>query len=267
MELQQLLLLCVSAAAERLPSSSSSSSSSSDLLAQPDPSDLFLLPAGQHEDLEVVACSPANEMDMMALDGEHVWHADFNQGKGVVTMPHFLVHPEFTGFYERAVKREKFCKDILKILRLGMKDIPDPLDPPSVLLFSAHHAVLGEKNVLVCHVSGFCPAPVRVSWLKNGQDVTASSSLSVPLPSRTSSFTQISRLDSVLQLGDVYSCSVDHPALRRPLTRTWELQVEAPPGPGAGPAVLCAVGVMVGLLGAAAGAFFMVKGKQLIGPS
>uniref|UniRef100_A0A3B3V6F1 RLA class II histocompatibility antigen, DP alpha-1 chain-like n=2 Tax=Poecilia latipinna TaxID=48699 RepID=A0A3B3V6F1_9TELE len=260
MELLLLLLLCVSAAAERLPSSSS-------LVTQPGPSDPVLLPPVQHEDLEVVACSPANEMDMMALDGEHVWHADFVQGKGVVTMPHFLVHPEFPGFYERAVEREKFCKDNLKALRLEMKDIPDPLDPPLSLLYPAHHAVLGEENVLVCHVSGFCPAPVQVYWMKNGQEVTAASSLSVPLPSRSSTFTQISRLNIVVQFGDVYSCSVDHPALRKPLTRTWEFQVEVPPGPGSGPAVLCAVGVMVGLLGAAAGAFFMVKGKQLIGPS
>uniref|UniRef100_A0A3B3TQA9 RLA class II histocompatibility antigen, DP alpha-1 chain-like n=1 Tax=Poecilia latipinna TaxID=48699 RepID=A0A3B3TQA9_9TELE len=237
------------------------------LVTQPGPSDPVLLPPVQHEDLEVVACSPANEMDMMALDGEHVWHADFVQGKGVVTMPHFLVHPEFPGFYERAVEREKFCKDNLKALRLEMKDIPDPLDPPLSLLYPAHHAVLGEENVLVCHVSGFCPAPVQVYWMKNGQEVTAASSLSVPLPSRSSTFTQISRLNIVVQFGDVYSCSVDHPALRKPLTRTWEFQVEVPPGPGSGPAVLCAVGVMVGLLGAAAGAFFMVKGKQLIGPS
>ncbi|KAM4713929.1 H-2 class II histocompatibility antigen, E-D alpha chain-like [Anableps anableps] len=218
----------------------------------------------QHDDLEVVACSPNNEMDMMTLDDEHVWHADFIQETGVVTMPDFVVHPDFTGFYERAVEREKFCKDNLKTLRLEMKDIPDPLDPPTSLIYTAHNVVLGEKNTLICHVSGFCPAPVKVIWIKNGEQVTEGTSISVPFPSKDHTFTQISRLDFTPQLGDIYSCSVDHSSLKKPQSRSWGFEVETS-RPSAGPAVLCGIGVTVGLLGGAVGAFFIVKARNLIG--
>uniref|UniRef100_A0A3B5M1V1 Ig-like domain-containing protein n=1 Tax=Xiphophorus couchianus TaxID=32473 RepID=A0A3B5M1V1_9TELE len=198
----------------------------------------------QHDSFRVIGCSDTDGLDMMTLDGEEVC---------------------FSGLYEQSVGQQQLCKNNLKIIRTGLKDIPDPLvkhfDPPTSLLYTANIVELGEKNILVCHVSGFYPAPVNVSWTKNGQKVTEGTSINVPFPNQDNTFTQISRLQFVPQLGDIYSCSVEHLALEEPLTRIWDVEVRVPQ-PGAGPAVFCGVGLIVGLLGVAVGTFFLIRGRE-----
>ncbi|XP_032437848.1 mamu class II histocompatibility antigen, DR alpha chain-like [Xiphophorus hellerii] len=215
----------------------------------------------QHDSFRVIGCSDTDGLDMMTLDGEELWHAYFIQETGVDTLPDFVSHPSFSGLYEQSVGQQQLCKNNLKIIRTGLKDIPDPLDPPTSLLYTANIVELGEKNILVCHVSGFYPAPVNVSWTRNGQKVTEGTSINVPFPSKDSTFTQISRLQFVPQLGDIYSCSVEHLALEEPLTRIWDVEVRVPQ-PGAGPAVFCGVGLILGLLGVAVGTFFLIRGRE-----
>ncbi|XP_054912052.1 LOW QUALITY PROTEIN: mamu class II histocompatibility antigen, DR alpha chain-like [Poeciliopsis prolifica] len=208
----------------------------------------------QHDSFRVIACSDTDGFNMMTLDGEEAWHADFIHETGVDTLPDF-VSSKFS------VGQQQVCKSNLKIIRIGLKDIPDPLDPPTSLLYTANVVELGEKNILVCHVSGFYPAPVNVSWTRNGDKVTEGTSINVPFPNEDNTFTQISRLHFVPQLGDIYSCSVEHLALKEPLTRIWDVEVQVAP-PGVGPAVFCGVGLIVGLLGVAVGTFFLVRGTE-----
>uniref|UniRef100_A0A3B5M1W1 Ig-like domain-containing protein n=1 Tax=Xiphophorus couchianus TaxID=32473 RepID=A0A3B5M1W1_9TELE len=202
----------------------------------------------QHDSFRVIGCSDTDGLDMMTLDGEEE------------LIP---CHPSFSGLYEQSVGQQQLCKNNLKIIRTGLKDIPDPLgeERSTLLLYTANIVELGEKNILVCHVSGFYPAPVNVSWTKNGQKVTEGTSINVPFPNQDNTFTQISRLQFVPQLGDIYSCSVEHLALEEPLTRIWDVEVRVPQ-PGAGPAVFCGVGLIVGLLGVAVGTFFLIRGRE-----
>ncbi|KAI9527162.1 hypothetical protein NQZ68_032742 [Dissostichus eleginoides] len=133
-------------------------------------------------------------------------------------------------------------------------------DPPSTpLLYTKQEVEMGEGNVLVCHVTGFYPAPVSFFWTKNGENVTEGTSFPVPFLSKEGSFSQFSRLEFTPQLGDIYSCGVQHLALDQPLTTFWEEQGSQP---GVGPAVFCALGLTVGLLGVAAGTFFLIKGNE-----
>ncbi|PWA19195.1 hypothetical protein CCH79_00019741, partial [Gambusia affinis] len=67
---------------------------------------------------------------------------------------------------------------------------------------------------------------------------------------KDSTFTQISRLNFVPQIGDIYSCSVEHLALKEPQTRTWDVETNSPQS-GPGPAIFCGVGLTIGLLGVA----------------
>ncbi|XP_016520752.1 mamu class II histocompatibility antigen, DR alpha chain-like isoform X1 [Poecilia formosa] len=248
------VLLCVSAEGKSLTSSSR--------LITETLNSVSALLSVQHDSFRVLACSDTDGLNMITLDGEEAWHADFIQETGVDTLPDFVSHPSFSGIYEQSVGQLQVCKNNLKIIRIGLKDIPDPLDPPTSLLYTTNKVELGEKNILVCHVSGFYPAPVNVSWTRNGQKVTEGTSINIPFPNEDFTFTQISRLQFVPQLGDIYSCSVEHPALKEPLTRIWDVDV---PQPGAGPAVFCAVGLIVGLLGVAVGTFFLIRGTELIG--
>uniref|UniRef100_A0A3P9DQQ9 Ig-like domain-containing protein n=1 Tax=Maylandia zebra TaxID=106582 RepID=A0A3P9DQQ9_9CICH len=72
---------------------------------------------------------------------------------------------------------------------------------------------LGVQNTLICHVTGFYPAPVNITWNKNEQKVTEGTSTSVPFPNKDGSFKQTSRLEFIPKQGDVYSCTVEHSVL------------------------------------------------------
>ncbi|MEQ2179298.1 hypothetical protein GOODEAATRI_023305, partial [Goodea atripinnis] len=196
-----------------------------------------------HEDLRINGCSDSDGESMYALDAEEMWVADFKKGEGVYPLPPFIVPFSYQeGTYETAVANQQVCRSNLQIRRKAMKDIPLERGPPGVgsglqhvnrsevkdfppstpMLYTRDEVELGEKNILICHVSGFYPAPVNVSWTKNEQKVTEGTSINVPFPSKDSTFTQISRLDFIPQLGDVYSCSVEHPALTEPHTKIFD---------------------------------------------
>ncbi|XP_030580677.1 HLA class II histocompatibility antigen, DP alpha 1 chain-like isoform X1 [Archocentrus centrarchus] len=133
--------------------------------------------------------------------------------------------------------------------------------PSAVMIYTRDEVEVGEKNTLICHVTGFYPAPVNVSWTKNGEKVTEGTSINVPYINKDGSFTQISRLQFTPQLGDIYSCAVEHLALTQPITKIYEVEASQS-APGVGPAVFCGVGLTVGLLGVAAGTFFLIKGNE-----
>ncbi|XP_034005845.1 RLA class II histocompatibility antigen, DP alpha-1 chain-like [Trematomus bernacchii] len=211
-----------------------------------------------HEDLQFIGCSDSDGEFMQALDAEELWHADFKAGEIVDDQPSFVEH--VVGSYEAAQGNLQICRANLGTHRNIYKNASLEKDPPSTpLLYTKQEVEMGEGNVLVCHVTGFYPAPVSFFWTKNGENVTEGTSINVPFLSKEGSFSQFSRLEFTPQLGDVYSCGVQHLALDQPLTTFWEEQGSQP---GVGPAVFCALGLTVGLLGVAAGTFFLIKGNE-----
>nr|XP_046236731.1 HLA class II histocompatibility antigen, DP alpha 1 chain-like [Scatophagus argus] len=214
-----------------------------------------------HEDLAINGCSASDGEVMYSLDGEEKWYADFINKRGVEPQPSFIDHMSYReGTYEQAVANQQICRQNLKVDLEAYKNPPLELDPPSSpMIYTKDYVEVGQKNVLICHVTGFYPAPVNVSWTKNGVQVTEGTSINIPYPNKDGSFRQTSRLEFVPQQGDMYSCTVRHRALDQPLTRIWDVEVKQP---GVGPAVFCGLGLTVGLLGVAAGTFFLIKGNE-----
>ncbi|XP_029942916.1 H-2 class II histocompatibility antigen, E-D alpha chain-like, partial [Salarias fasciatus] len=176
----------------------------------------------QHLDLLITGCSDSDREFMFTLDGEEMWHADFDKGEGVDVQPSFIDHVTFPGGYEFAVGDQHVCRTNLEVLHEVMKDIPLEQDPPSTFIIYPRDDVdLDQKNTLLCHVSGFYPAPVSVSWTKNGRNVSEGTAINQPSPNEDGTFRQTARLDFVPKDGDFYSCSVHHPALKTPMTRIW----------------------------------------------
>lgn len=162
------------------------------------------------------------------------------------------------------------------------------------MIYTRNEVQLTQPNTLICLVTGFYPAPVNVSWSKNGEKVTVGTSINVPYPNNQGTFTQISRLDFVPEQGDIYICRVQHPAMSEADTRMWsettlfklrpqQRRTNVPTRrqghvcvnvcvcmfaavkvkqPGVGPAVFCGLGLTFGLLGVAAGTFFLIKGNE-----
>uniref|UniRef100_A0A8D0CRR1 Ig-like domain-containing protein n=2 Tax=Sander lucioperca TaxID=283035 RepID=A0A8D0CRR1_SANLU len=214
-----------------------------------------------HQDLGITGCSESDGEKVYALDGEEKWYADFINKRGVEPQPSFIDHMTYQeGAYESAVADLQNCRVSLKNELEAFKDLPLENDPPSsVMVYPKEDVELREKNTLICYVTGFYPAPVNFYWTKNGENVTQGTSTNVPYPNKDGSFNQFSRLEFIPQLGDIYSCTVKHLALDQPLTRIWDVEKTQP---GIGPAVFCGLGLTVGLLGVAAGTFFLIKGNE-----
>nr|XP_023010936.2 H-2 class II histocompatibility antigen, A-U alpha chain [Maylandia zebra] len=216
---------------------------------------------GQHSDIKIAGCSDSYGEEMYGLDGEEKAYADFNKQEMIYPLPPFVDPMTVPGAYEQAVANQQSCQQNLKIVRVGMKDFPPKHIAPSVMIYTRDEVEFGENNTLICHVTGFYPAPVNVSWTKNEQKVTGSS-INTPYPNKDGSFRQTSRLDFTPQLGDIYRCAVEHLSLTEPLTKIYEVEASAHSDPGVGPSVFCGVGLTLGLVGVAAGTFFLVKGNE-----
>ncbi|CAI5685956.1 unnamed protein product [Oreochromis niloticus] len=222
-----------------------------------------------HEDIHVIGCSYIHGGVMFGLDREELWYADFEKQMDVSPQPTFIQPVGFgDGAYEAAVSNLDTCRQFLHITRESLKDYPAQRDAPSgVMIYPRNEVELRVKNTLICHVTGFYPAPVKVSWTKNGRITTGGSSINNPYPNKNGTFTQIARLKFIPQQGDVYSCTVEHLALTEPLTKIYNVEMpETPetPKPSVGPAVFCAVAVIIGLLSAAGGTFFILKANKCI---
>uniref|UniRef100_A0A3Q0SDZ6 Ig-like domain-containing protein n=1 Tax=Amphilophus citrinellus TaxID=61819 RepID=A0A3Q0SDZ6_AMPCI len=215
-----------------------------------------------HEDIYISGCSDSDGEDMLGLEGEELYYADFNKQTEVYPQPPFVDPMNCPTCYDTAVATQQTCKQNLKNVGNGMKDYPPERDAPSgVMIYTRNEVEPGVQNTLICHVTGFYPAPVNVSWTKNGEKVTEGTSINVPYPNKDGSFKQTSRLQFIPQLGDIYSCAVQHLSLKQPLTKIYDVEASQS-APGVGPAVFCGVGLTVGLLGVAAGTFFLIKGNE-----
>ncbi|EPQ03931.1 HLA class II histocompatibility antigen, DQ beta 1 chain, partial [Myotis brandtii] len=95
---------------------------------------------------------------------------------------------------------------------------------PTVTISPAKTEALNHHNMLVCLVTDFYPAHIKVRWFRNDQEETAGV-VSTPLI-RNGDWTYqiLVMLEMTPQRGDIYTCRVEHPSLQSPLTVEWRAQ-------------------------------------------
>ncbi|XP_048066483.1 HLA class II histocompatibility antigen, DP alpha 1 chain-like isoform X2 [Megalobrama amblycephala] len=216
----------------------------------------------EHEAFEYAACSDIEEEYYIGYDEEEVGHVDFKQKRGVPTLPDFVGNITFPGIYAIGADAIVGCKRDLPRFIDTFKSLPleIDLDAPQTSIYPKDDVQLGVQNTLICHVTGFYPPSVNISWTKNNVNVTEGMSLSQYRPRTDNSFNIFSTLKFTPAEGDIYSCTVNHKALQgQPQTKIWDVDVALP---SVVPAVFCGVGVTLGLLGVAVGMFFLIKGHN-----
>uniref|UniRef100_A0A8C3P8Q9 Ig-like domain-containing protein n=1 Tax=Chrysemys picta bellii TaxID=8478 RepID=A0A8C3P8Q9_CHRPI len=134
--------------------------------------------------------------------------------------------------------------------------------PPEVTVFPEDPVELGEPNVLICFVDKFSPPVLRMTWLKNGQEVTEGVSETDFYPHQDNSFRKFSYLPFLPSQGDFYNCRVEHWGLLEPFTKHWEIQVPTPV-PETTETLVCALGLAVGIIGIIAGTILIIKGMKM----
>ncbi|XP_064141204.1 DLA class II histocompatibility antigen, DR-1 beta chain-like isoform X2 [Loxodonta africana] len=95
---------------------------------------------------------------------------------------------------------------------------------PVVTVYPAKTQPLQHHNLLVCSVNGFYPGHIEVRWFRNGQEEEAGVVSTGLIQNGDWTFQILVMLETIPQGGDVYSCQVEHPSLKSPVTVEWRAQ-------------------------------------------
>ncbi|KAG8010068.1 DLA class II histocompatibility antigen, partial [Nibea albiflora] len=160
------------------------------------------------------------------FDSEEVLHVDFERQTVVFSVPRIITDDTEQFFfdmhvYKNALKAKRVCAAFEAFLEVEKKHPQEKKDMPRSVLYPADDVQLGIKNKLICLVNDFYPPDINVSWTRNDRPVSEGVSLSRYYPNNDQTFRQFAFLTFTPREGDNYSCTVEHSALDRPLTRIW----------------------------------------------
>lgn len=80
---------------------------------------------------------------------------------------------------------------------------------------------LNHHNLLVCSVTDFYPARIKVRWFRNGQEETVGVVSTKVIQNGDWTYQVLVMLEMTPQRGDVYTCHVEHPSLQSPVSVEW----------------------------------------------
>ncbi|XP_069055115.1 class II histocompatibility antigen, B-L beta chain-like isoform X1 [Lepisosteus oculatus] len=149
--------------------------------------------------------------------------------------------------------RNTFCKPNLE---LAYDHILEKTVAPSVRISQGRAGGPGQPTTLACHVLGFYPQLVNVTWLRGRAPVTRDVTSTGLLADGDWHYQTHTYLELVPRPGETLACRVEHSGLRAPLEITWE-----PPAPGSqrNQIVIGASGLVLGLSLALAGGLYYRK--------
>ncbi|KAK1155027.1 H-2 class II histocompatibility antigen, A-U alpha chain-like [Acipenser oxyrinchus oxyrinchus] len=195
------------------------------------------------------------------LDDDELFHIDFDKKEAVPRLPDFAKFwvPNPGAPAQAEVKRQ-VCINNVDFFSRCHEYPPEKQDPPRAAVYPEKDLELGKPNTLICFITDFHPAAIKVTWTKNTLPVTEGVSLTQYYSNKDYTLQMFSYLSFTPELGDVYSCQVQHSALPETLTTFWEPDVQT--DSDVGKTAFCAVGLTLGLLGVAVGTFFLIKGNK-----
>lgn len=98
--------------------------------------------------------------------------------------------------------------------------------PPEVTVYPERTPLLQQHNLLLCSVTDFYPGDISVRWFRNGQEERSGVMSTGLVRNGDWTFQTTVMLEMIPELGDVYSCLVEHPGLLRPVSVAWVAQSE-----------------------------------------
>ncbi|KAM5262686.1 HLA class II histocompatibility antigen, DO beta chain [Ctenodactylus gundi] len=111
--------------------------------------------------------------------------------------------------------------------RLGAPFTVERKVQPEVSVYPERTAFLHQHNMLVCLVTDFYPGDIKIRWFRNGQEETAGIVSSGLIRNGDWTFQTTVMLEMTPELGDVYSCRVEHPSLLSPVSMEWRAQSDS----------------------------------------
>ncbi|XP_071469600.1 HLA class II histocompatibility antigen, DP alpha 1 chain-like isoform X2 [Marmota flaviventris] len=199
--------------------------------------------------------APSGEF-MFEFDEDEMFYVDRDKKETIWQLSEFGRGLSFD--FQGGLTNIAIVKSNLDILTERTNHTQDSSEPPEVTVFPKEPVELGQPNTLICHVDRFFPPVLNVTWLHNGQPVTEGVSESVFLPRTDYNFHKFHFLTFVPSAEDVYDCKVEHWGLEEPSLNHWEAQ-EPVQVTEATETVVCALGLVVGLVGIITGTVLITR--------
>ncbi|XP_053456933.1 HLA class II histocompatibility antigen, DO beta chain isoform X2 [Nycticebus coucang] len=112
--------------------------------------------------------------------------------------------------------------------RLGVPFTVGRKVQPEVTVYPERTPSLQQHNLLLCSVTGFYPGDINIRWFRNGQEERAGVLSTDLIRNGDWTFQTVVMLEMTPELGDVYTCLVDHPSLLSPVSVEWSAQSDYP---------------------------------------
>ncbi|KAL3050798.1 hypothetical protein OYC64_001130 [Pagothenia borchgrevinki] len=168
------------------------------------------------KDIQYIMSYYYNKLEFIRFDssvGEYVGYTEF----GVMNAERMNKDP--SEMAQRRAEKERFCQHNVKIDY--QNTLPHSVQP-HVRLHSTVSPSGSHPAMLVCSVYEFYPKLIKVSWIRNGQEVTSGVTSSEELADSDWYYQVHSHLEYTPRSGDKISCMVEHVSLGEPLVTDWD---------------------------------------------
>ncbi|XP_051760014.1 H-2 class II histocompatibility antigen, E-S beta chain isoform X2 [Ctenopharyngodon idella] len=148
---------------------------------------------------------------------------------------------------------DQFCKHNAQILD---SHVCDKAVKPKVKISSVKRAGGRHPAVLMCSAYEFYPLHIKVSWLRDGKEVTSDVTSTMELADGDWYYQIHSELEYTPKSGEKISCVVEHASFNKPMIYDWDPSL---PESERNKIAIGASGLVLGIVLAAAGLIYYKK--------
>ncbi|XP_051800715.1 H-2 class II histocompatibility antigen, E-S beta chain-like [Acanthochromis polyacanthus] len=119
----------------------------------------------------------------------------------------------------RKAQKETYCQHNIGI---WYSNILSKSAPPTIRLYSTTPPSGHHPSMLVCSVYDFYPKNIKVSWFRDGKEVTSDVTSTEEMEDGDWYYQIHSHLEYTPRSGEKISCVVEHASLKEPLRTDWD---------------------------------------------
>uniref|UniRef100_H2ZU88 Ig-like domain-containing protein n=1 Tax=Latimeria chalumnae TaxID=7897 RepID=H2ZU88_LATCH len=194
------------------------------------------------------------------IDEDELVRVDIDKQKMEWRLPEFKGH-KIDSLVEWTRQNIPICEHNLDLLIKRTNGLLGKTVPPEVTMYPENQVEFGKANILICFMDNFYPPVLNFTWYKNGNQVSEGFYNTDFYSKVNYRFRKFSYLNFTPEVGDIYSCQVEHWGLEEPINKFWEPE-EPPSTSEVTGTVVCAFGLALGLVGVAVGTVLLIKGMK-----